>query len=640
MYRWLANLSVGRKLMTGFGLLLLMSLLIFWAGWDSIRNLSYRMDRMSAVNQLMQDLSEMRLARAAYLQSGGDEKSVGELKQKIASIEQNLAGLRNFFTTETNRQKIVQMDQALASYQAIIQDLQAAYQQIAASRNARRSSGDQALAALDKLDGYVSSDTEDVLRTHERYKVVKTIQMQFLYARFETRAYTYSGKKDQYQSAIDAVDKTLGNLQPLRAQLSDAPAELFRDMEQSIRTYRDTLDTHQAALQRIDGDLQQAQQLVLSMVENCLALYENQMQQRTEDTRHAAWILLTCLALALVFGVASAALITRQIVPALRNALHNVQRIAGGDLSHQDNVQRTDEIGQLQQGVSAMASSLRQLIGHIGDGATQIASATEELSAITQQTRAGANEQKLETDQVATAMHEMATSVQDVARNAVETAHAVELTAQDASNGAQIVRKAIEQIDSLSGEVELTGEAISALAEESGRIGSMLDVIKSVAEQTNLLALNAAIEAARAGEAGRGFAVVADEVRGLAQRTQQSTQEIEALIAALQQGTLKAVQRMEGSRSLTQNSVALARQAGDALQSITASIGNAQGMTQQIAAAAEQQGAVAEEINRSVLNVRSITEQAYTASEQTSQASLELARLGSTLQSQVQRFRL
>ncbi|WP_407681671.1 methyl-accepting chemotaxis protein [Pseudomonas berkeleyensis] len=234
----------------------------------------------------------------------------------------------------------------------------------------------------------------------------------------------------------------------------------------------------------------------------------------------------------------------------------------------------------------------------------------------------------------------MATSVQDVARNAVETAHAVELTAQDASNGAQIVRKAIEQINSLSGEVELTGEAISALAEESGRIGSMLDVIKSVAEQTNLLALNAAIEAARAGEAGRGFAVVADEVRGLAQRTQQSTQEIEALIAALQQGTLKAVQRMEGSRSLTHNSVELARQAGDALQSITASIGNAQGMTQQIAAAAEQQGAVAEEINRSVLNVRSITEQAYTASEQTSQASLELARLGSTLQNQVQRFRL
>ena len=640
MYRWLANLSVARKLMTGFGLILLMSLLIFWAGWDSIRNLSYRMDRMSAVNQLMQHLSDVRLARADYLQSNGDEKAAAALRKEIADIEQNLAGLRSFFMSAENQQKIVQMNESLVSYQALIKDLESAYQQIVSSRNLRRSSGDQALASLDKLDSYVSGDTQDVERTYERYKVVKTIQMQFLYARFETRAYSYSGKTDQYQATLDAIDKTLANLPALRATLSDAPAELFQTMEQSIRTYRDTLDSHQAALLRINQDQKQANALVLAMVENSLALNESQMERRNEDTTQASWALLICLVLALFFSIASAMLITRQIVPALRSALHNVQRIASGDLSHQDKVQRSDEIGQLQQGLSAMTSSLRQLIGHIGDGAAQIASATEELSAITQQTRAGANEQKLETDQVATAMHEMATSVQDVARNAVEAAHAVEHSAQEASSGAQIVNKAIEQIDSLSSEVELTGEAISALAEESGRIGSMLDVIKSVAEQTNLLALNAAIEAARAGEAGRGFAVVADEVRGLAQRTQQSTQEIEALIAALQQGTLKAVQRMEGSRNLTHSSVELARQAGAALHSITASIGNAQGMTQQIAAAAEQQGAVAEEINRSVLNVRGITEQTYTASEQTSQASQELARLGSTLQSQVQRFRL
>ena len=640
MNRWLVNLSVAKKLIAGFGLLLIMSVLMFSAGWYALSNLSYRMDRMSAVNQLMQHLSDMRLARAAYLQSNGEEKAAAELKQQIVTIEQNLADLRGYFMTQENQQKIAQMDEALGNYQALIKDMEGAYQQIASSRNLRRSSGDQALASLDKLDSYVSSDTQDVERTYARYKVVKTIQMQFLFARFETRAYSYSGKTDQYQSTLDAIDKTLANLQPLRATLSDAPPALFQEMEQSIRTYRDTLDTHQAALLRIDQDQKKANALVLAMVEHCQALYDNQMQRRNEDTQQASGMLLGCLALALIFGIVGALLITRQIVPALRSVLHNVQRIASGDLSHQDQVQRSDEIGQLQQGMNAMTSSLRQLIGHIGDGAAQIASATEELSAITQQTRAGANEQKLETDQVATAMHEMATSVQDVARNAVETAHAVEHSAQEASSGAQIVNKAIAQIDSLSSEVELTGEAISALAEESGRIGGMLDVIKSVAEQTNLLALNAAIEAARAGEAGRGFAVVADEVRGLAQRTQQSTQEIETLIAALQQGTLKAVQRMEGSRNLTHSSVELARQAGAALHSITASIGNAQGMTQQIAAAAEQQGAVAEEINRSVLNVRGITEQTYTASEQTSQASQELARLGSSLQSQVQRFRL
>ncbi|WP_390898627.1 methyl-accepting chemotaxis protein [Pseudomonas juntendi] len=287
-----------------------------------------------------------------------------------------------------------------------------------------------------------------------------------------------------------------------------------------------------------------------------------------------------------------------------------------------------------------MTGSLRQLVGHIGDGATQIASATEELSAITRQTQAGATEQMQETEQVAAAMHEMTTSVQDVARNAVETARSVNQAAQDAVSGGDIVKSAIARIENLSAEVELTSAAVSTLAEESGRIGSMLDVIKAVAEQTNLLALNAAIEAARAGEAGRGFAVVADEVRALAQRTQRSTEDIEQLIAALRAGTLQAVQRMETSRGLTGESVQLARDAGIALDNITHSISGIQGMTQQIAAAAEQQGAVAEEINRNVLNVRDITEQAQTASEQTSTASLELADLGNSLQGQVRRFQL
>ncbi|WP_413243000.1 methyl-accepting chemotaxis protein [Pseudomonas arcuscaelestis] len=287
-----------------------------------------------------------------------------------------------------------------------------------------------------------------------------------------------------------------------------------------------------------------------------------------------------------------------------------------------------------------MTQSLRQLIGHISDGSSQIASATEELSAITQQTQAGANEQKLETEQVATAMHEMATSVQDVARNAVETASSVDDAAKGAAQGAQVVQEAVAQIERLSQEVESTGRAVGTLAQESGRIAGMLDVIKAVAQQTNLLALNAAIEAARAGEAGRGFAVVADEVRGLAQRTQQSTEEIELLVGALQQGTLNAVQRMETSSTLTTESVRLARNAGLALNDITVSISHIQSMTQQIAAAAEQQGAVADEINRSVVSVRGLTEQAYTASEQTNLASLDLAKLGTTLQTQVQRFRL
>ncbi|MDD1509852.1 methyl-accepting chemotaxis protein [Pseudomonas sp. CNPSo 3701] len=639
MYHWLASVSVAKKLMIGFGLLLLMSLLIFWSGWSSISGLSYRMDRMGAVNKLMDDMGDMRLARGDYLQSQGDVDNAKVLDAKIDTTAQTLAGLKAFFTTPFNLKHLDDMTQSLQAYRMGVDGLKAAYQQIDASRLVRRTTGDKALQLLDGLDKYVT-ESADVETQYKVYRAVKDVQMQFLFARFETRAYTYSNNPKSFAAAAGAVDKTLASLGVLRQALGSADGAALAELGQVVQGYRDSLQTHQSALQQINTSSAEVQKQGDNMLHISQELYANQMQLRAEDTDKAAWTMGLCLLLALTLGVIGAVLITRQIAPPLRAALQNVRRIAAGDLTYQATSRRGDEIGQLEQGLDEMASNLRQLIGHIGDGATQIASATEELSAITQQTRAGASEQKLETEQVATAMHEMTTTVHDVARNAVDTASAVDHAARDANEGARIVLKAIEQIENLTGEVQLTSDAIGSLAAESDRIGSMLDVIKSVAEQTNLLALNAAIEAARAGEAGRGFAVVADEVRGLAQRTQQSTQEIEGLIGALQQGTRNAVQRMDASLSLTTDSVELARNAGQALSSITSNISAVQSMTQQIAAAAEQQGAVAEEINRSVLNVRSITEQAYTASEQTSEASQELAKLGGALQSQVQRFRV
>uniref|UniRef100_UPI00384B2CCD methyl-accepting chemotaxis protein n=1 Tax=Pseudomonas capsici TaxID=2810614 RepID=UPI00384B2CCD len=234
----------------------------------------------------------------------------------------------------------------------------------------------------------------------------------------------------------------------------------------------------------------------------------------------------------------------------------------------------------------------------------------------------------------------MSATVQEVAHNAEQASQAASSADREARDGDRVVGEAIAQIERLASEVGRSAEAMTELEQESDKIGKVMDVIKAVAEQTNLLALNAAIEAARAGEAGRGFAVVADEVRGLAQRTQQSTEEIENLVAGLQNGTRQVSSIMLNSRELTANSVTLSRKAGASLGNITQTVSNIQAMNQQIAAAAEQQNAVAEEITRSIINVRDVSEQTAAASEETAASSVELARLGIQLQTMVSRFRV
>src|SRR5690606_29760618 len=337
-------------------------------------------------------------------------------------------------------------------------------------------------------------------------------------------------------------------------------------------------------------------------------LQRNQVEHRDNDSSQARLLQIAGALGALLLSLLAAVVITRQTTQPLQQTLEIARRIAAGDLTSDTRVTRRDELGTLQQGIQDMGGTLRELIAGIRDSANQIASSAEELSVVTDQTSQGVGKQKVETDQVATAMHEMSATVQDVARNAELAARAANEADNQARDGDRVVNEVVAQIERLAGEVNRSTEAMAQLEHESNKIGSVMDVIKAVAEQTNLLALNAAIEAARAGEAGRGFAVVADEVRTLAQRTQQSTEEIEELVAGLQNGTQRVASSLHSSHSLAGSSVELTRKAGAALGSINKGVSNIQSMNQQIAAAAEQQSVVAEQISRSVLNVRDVTE--------------------------------
>ncbi|MFJ2684326.1 methyl-accepting chemotaxis protein [Pseudomonas sp. NPDC087342] len=407
--------------------------------------------------------------------------------------------------------------------------------------------------------------------------------------------------------------------------------EHFQDFTQATQAHDETKS--KLAQEALNGDIKR----LLSAGKE---LSDSQIAERDYEIHQTNLILAGATGFALILGIMAAWLITRLVIGPLMDTLKIAERVAAGDLTQDLNVIRKDELGQLQKSMQNMTLKLRELIGGIRDGVIQLASAAEELSAVTEQTSAGVTGQKVETDQLATAMNEMVATVQDVARNAEHASNAAVSASQDARDSDIVVAQAIAQIGRLADEVAGSTRAMSDLKLESDKIGGVLDVIKSVAQQTNLLALNAAIEAARAGEAGRGFAVVADEVRSLAQRTQTSTEEIEGLINGLQNGTQQVSSALENSRSLTDSSVALTKRVGTSLTNISRSVSTIEAMNLQIATAAEQQSAVADEINRSVLNVREISEQTSAASEETAASTVELARLGVHLQTLVSQFKL
>ncbi|MCO7620578.1 methyl-accepting chemotaxis protein [Pseudomonas guariconensis] len=642
MNGWFANISVNLKLGLGFGLVLLLTGLLALTGWTSLGSLIDRSNWMSDITKLNSDLTNLRVARLQYMLTNGDDTSAANVLDKLDAFGAQQQHLVNTFKSPENLKLLREQGETIAKYRVSLEKMRKAYKTGLAARealnqNARQAS--EALAAIEAVSRDALARTSGDTATLQQFLAISQAKEQLVQLRLDVRSYIADLTSDAEQTVTRQVDKTLVEIDNLKRHLPGETARI-QAFESAMSGYRDALRQFRDA--NAEVGVARAEMTVegADIVKRSDQLYQIQLDRRDSESAQARSLQTIATLLALLVGVLAAFLITRQITRPLRETLDVVEKIANGDLTQNLRVTRRDELGALQQGIARMGTTLRELITGIRDGVTQIASAAEELSAVTEQTSAGANSQKVETDQVATAMHEMAATVQEVARNAEQASHAATGADQEARAGDRVVGEAINQIERLASEVHRSTEAMSLLQQESQKIGSVMDVIKSVAEQTNLLALNAAIEAARAGEAGRGFAVVADEVRGLAQRTQQSTEEIEGLVASLQNGTQQVADVMNDSRSLTDSSVELARKAGASLENITRTVSNIQSMNQQIAAAAEQQSAVAEEISRSILNVRDVSEQTATASDETAASSVELARLGGHLQTLVSQFRV
>ncbi len=354
----------------------------------------------------------------------------------------------------------------------------------------------------------------------------------------------------------------------------------------------------------------------------------------------AYWFVLGCLFAGAAVALANYSLLNVILFRKLRELSVAANAISGGDVRRRSEIESHDLIGEIVGSFNRMGENLCGVIGQIMNSTAQLASATEQMSVVIERSGEGLKLQQHETDQVATAINEMSATAQEVARNTAQAAQAAQQADVETRNGKLVAAEAISAIDALAGAVGKASGVIHELESESGNIGVVLDVIRGIAEQTNLLALNAAIEAARAGEQGRGFAVVADEVRTLASRTQKSTQEIQEMIERLQAGADNAVHVMDQAGGMAKSGQDQVEKAAESLASIAGAVATINDMNTQVASAAEEQSAVTEEIHRNVVAISQVSTETADGARQSATASQQLARLAAELQELVSQFKM
>ncbi|WP_335945127.1 methyl-accepting chemotaxis protein [Pseudomonas sp. G166] len=637
--RVLGDLSVGAKLSLGFGLVLLVTLGVAATAFRSLGVLQQRAEQSRQESSIQALILRARIDEKAFALDLAPQhleqvrETIGKLSQHLDEEPANSASHATVRTAAGTY---------LEQFLGYADSLRRAREARLRMQTLAQTAGDSfTLLFLDQLDALNTRLGQGTPPTSNQMVLLEqTAALRDKLAKLRDSELYYSlDGEERYRSDWEmSMSDLLAAMQAL--DLGELQGESLQEASTALGDYR-------KAFVEFVGSRGQSTQSSAAMnaqteqVSKLLALADEQQRQAVlDDNRNADRQLGLITFLALALGIGASLLIRHLIVQPLRQAVQLVQRVAAGDLSDPppDSVRR-DELGQLLGTVGSMLGSLRALVGRIDRGVGSLNGMAGSLAEVTQSNSRGVEHQRQETELAATAMQQMAATAQEVARNAGEASAAVAHADEQAREGDELVRQAGDKIDHLAVEMSGCAQAMRSLLVESAAIGGVLDVIKAVAEQTNLLALNAAIEAARAGEHGRGFAVVADEVRGLARRTQRSTTEIEGLIVRLSSVAQQAAERLQGSHVLSDETVVLAAQASQALARITRAVSSIEQMNQQIAAAAEQQSVVAEQVSQSMTRVREVAEGSARESQQLQVSTADLQQVSGELKAAVGHFR-